>query len=113
MQSFCEKVSSLTFAYKSSEAGDLRLILDVPGVGFQHLLKDRDDIDSVLCRPLAFLVEQDDVCLCIGKQTIEVVTELVVRHLVPEELLHRHVPVQWDEGLLLNDLRLMGRRLRG
>ena len=111
MQSFCEKVSSLTFAYKSSETGYLRLILDVPGVGFEHLLEYTDDIYPVLCRPLAFLVEQDDVSLCIGKQTIEVVTELVVRYLVPEELLHRHVSVQWDEGLLLNGLRLFGRRL--
>lgn len=111
MQSFWEKVSSLTFVYKPSETGDLRLILDVSGVGFQHLLKDTDDIDSVLCRPLAFLVEQDDVSLRIGKQTIEVVAELVVRYLVPEELLHRHVSVQWDEGLLLNGLRLFGRRL--
>lgn len=111
MQSFNEKASSLTFAYKSSETGDLRDILDVSGVGFEHLLEYTDDIDPVLCRPLTFLVEQDDVSLCIGNQTIEVVAELIVRNFIPEELLHRHVSVQWDEGLLLNDLRLLGRRL--
>lgn len=111
MQSFCEKVSSLTFAYKSSETGNLRDILDVPGVGFEHLLEYTDDIYPVLCRPQAFLVEQDDVSLCIGYQTIEVVTELLVWNLISEELLNRHVSVQRDEGLLLNDLRLVGCRL--
>lgn len=113
MQSFCEKVSSLTFAYKSSETGDLRDILDVPGVGFKHLLKDGNDIDSVLCLPLAFLVEQNYVSLSIGKQTIEVVTELIVRNFIPEELLNRHVSVQWDEGLRLYRLGLFQCRLGG
>lgn len=111
MQSFNENASSLTFAYKSSETGDLRDIFDVPGVCFEHLLEYADDINPMLCRPLAFLVEQNYVSLSISNQTIEVVAELIVRNFIPEELLHRHVSVQWDEGLLLNDLRLLGRRL--
>lgn len=111
MQSFCEIVSSLTFAYKSSETGYLRLILDVSGVGFKHLLEYTDDIDSVLGFPLLLTVEQYDVSLSIGNQTIEIVAELFIGNFIPEELLNRHVSVQWDERLLLNDLRLMVLRL--